>query len=385
MSESRAASGWIVSPRYDLPWFFGGALASVAAIGLVFAARVPIVVLYWIWLLAFDGPHIGAAFTRTYLDRDEWRTRRRVLLVSLLAFAVGPVFLTANLATGTTEPFQLYLGLATLYGYYHVVRQHYGFLALYKARTKDADRIDFHVDRAFLYASCWAPYAYFILTHPRARVLLRLAPDGPNGGLEKAAVAATLVVWGAATLAFLVRLLPRLGERLRRPHVPYLIVTAALYAVTYLVVGRYEPVYAASRGPDQDFLLIQILVTLPHNVQYLGLVWFHNRNRYGSAEGDPGPARAVNRTPARYLAACLAFSGVVYFLSAASTGVFPGIQFFLEAKVGPFTANQLALCAWWGLAFNHYYLDQKIWRIRGDDRLKRALGFPSTATSSSPP
>lgn len=377
MSDATApsASPWIAGRSYDLLWFFGATLASVAAIALFFAARVPIVVLYWTWLLAFDGPHIGAAFTRTYLDRDEWRTRRGVLLASLLAFAVGPVFLAVNLATRSADPFQLYLGLATLYGYYHVVRQHYGFLALYKARTKDADRIDFQVDRAFLYASCWAPYVYFVLTHPRARALLRLAPDGPQGWLEKAAVVATLAAWGAATFAFLVRLLPRLGERLRRPHVPYLIATAALYAATYLVVGRYEPVYAGSRGPDQDFLLIQILVTLPHNIQYLGLVWYHNRNRYGSPEGDPGPARAVNRTMAGYLAACLVFSGVVYLASAASTGVFPGIQLLLDTRVGPFTANQLALCVWWGIAFNHYYLDQKIWRIRGDAGLRRALGF----------
>jgi hypothetical protein len=374
-ASAPAASPWIVGPRYDLAWFFGGILASVAALGLFFAAHVPIVVLYWTWLLAFDGPHIGAAFTRTYADRDEWRTRGRVLVVSLLSFAIGPLCLAANLVTRSAEPFQLFLGFATFYGYYHVVRQHYGFLALYKAKSKDYDKIDFQVDRAFLYASCWAPYVYFILTHPRARVLLRLSPEGPNGAIEKAAIIATLAVWGAATLLFLVRLLPRLGERLRRPHVAYLIANAALYGAIYLLVARYEPVYAASRGPDQDFLLIQLLVTLPHNIQYLGLVWFHNRNRYGSREGDPGPARAVNRSAASFLAACLTFSAIVYFLSAASTGVFPGIQFFLDARVGPFTVNQLGLCAWWGIALNHYYLDQKIWRIRGDDRLKRALGF----------
>ena len=37
------------------------------------------------------------------------------------------------------------------------------------------------------------------------------------------------------------------------------------------------------------------------------------------------------------------------------------------------TWNQIGLCLWWGLAMNHYYLDQKIWRIRGDDELKRSL------------
>src|SRR2546428_4374 len=126
---------WIVSARYDLAWFFGGAAASLLVLGLYFGLGVPIVVLWWTWLLAFDGPHIGAAFTRTYLDRDEWHSRRGMLLISLLSFLVGPLFLLLNLAAGSDQPFLLYLGAATLYGYYHVVRQHYGFLSLYKARN----------------------------------------------------------------------------------------------------------------------------------------------------------------------------------------------------------------------------------------------------------
>src|SRR5881628_3801516 len=116
---------WIVSRRFDLGWFFGGAALSLAVVGLYFGVGLPILVLWWTWLLAFDGPHIAAAFTRTYLDREEWRARRGVLLRGLLIIAVGPLFLLLGLAMGSADPFQLFLGLATLYGYYHIVRQHY--------------------------------------------------------------------------------------------------------------------------------------------------------------------------------------------------------------------------------------------------------------------
>jgi len=376
MSEGATApTPWIVGPRYDLGWFFGGALASVGVLALHFGAHVPIVILYWTWLLGFDGPHIAAAFTRTYADRDEWQNRRGTLVLSLLLFAIGPAFLLLNLLARSPEPFQLFLGIAAFYGYYHVVRQHYGFLALYKARTRESSRIDFQIDRAFLYVTCWAPYVYFLFTHPRARALLRLPPGGPATPWEKAAVFLVLGVWGAVGAAFLVRLAARFKERIRKPYVPYLLIMASLYGVAYVVVARFEPVYAPSRGPDQDFLLLSIVVTIFHNVQYLGLVWFHNRNRYGRADGDPGPAGAINRSPARFLGACLAFSVVIYSLSAAATGVFPGFQLLMETRVGPFTANQLGLCVWWGIGLNHYYLDQKIWRIRGDASLRRNLGF----------
>jgi hypothetical protein len=365
------APRWVVSARYDLAWFFGGALASVGVLALYFGLHVPIVVLFWAWLLGFDGPHIGAAFTRTYADRQEWKSRPRLLLLSLLTFAVGPAFLLLNVVTGRPDPFLLYLGLATFYGYYHVVRQHYGFLALYKARNADVDPVDLRIDRWTLYVGCWAPYAYFLLTHPKARVLLRMAPEGPNGLMEKAAVAASVAVWALALLVFLGRQLTRPRGTSRLPQTAYLLLTTLLYSAVYFVVARFEPVYAASTGPDQDFLLLSVVVVIFHNIQYLGLVWFHNRNRYGSApEGDFGPARSINRSPIRYLLACLAFSAVVYLLFAAWTGVFPAVHLR-----GSATFNQIGLCLWWGLAINHYYLDQKIWRVRGDATLKKNLGL----------
>ena len=120
----------------------------------------------------------------------------------------------------------------------------------------------------------------------------------------------------------------------------------------------------ASNGPDQDFLLISILVVIFHNVQYLGLVWFHNRNRYGESTGH-GLAQLVNRSPAYFLGACALFSAVISFASACATGAFPGCAPFADRQLGPVSWNQIGLCLWWGLAMNHYVLDQKIWRIRG--------------------
>ena len=38
----------------------------------------------------------------------------------------------------------------------------------------NADHRDFRIDKWFLYFGCWVPYVYFMLTHPRARVLMKL-------------------------------------------------------------------------------------------------------------------------------------------------------------------------------------------------------------------
>jgi hypothetical protein len=368
-----AAEGWIVSAPYDLFWFFGGALTSLAVLGL-YLVGVPILLLWWTWLLLFDGPHIAAAFTRTYLDREEWSRRGPLLATSLLAFAVGPVCLVLNLLLGSPDPFLLFLALSAFYGYYHVVRQHYGFLALYGAKGGDHRRLTFHLDKWILYVACWTPYFYFLLSHPRARSLLRLPTRAPAPGVETLLLTALAVVWGAAVVTLVTRAFLGAGPRTDRPKVAYLLTTVVLYSLIYFVVARMEPVYAESSGPDQDFLLLSILVTIFHNVQYLGLVWFHNRNRYRGA-GDFGPARWLGHARSRYLAACALFSLVVYLSFACSTGVFPRCMILPATRVGPFSASQVGLCLWWGLAIHHYWLDQRIWRVRGDSELRRNLGL----------
>jgi len=369
-ATAMAAPRWIVSRRFDLAFFFGGAALSLLFLVLYFAFGAPIVALWWIWLLAFDGPHIGAAFTRTYLDRQEWARRSGLLLISLATFLIGPLFLLFGIVTRSEDPFLLFLGLATFYGYYHVVRQHYGFVALYNAANRTTDRATWSLDRWTLYLGSWLPYAYFLLANPNARALLRLPVASARSPFETVVLATIVAVWVVALCWFVAAYARR--RSLGHPKVAYVLLTVILYGVIYFVISSFEPVYAASTGPDQDFLLLSILIVVFHNVQYMGLVWFHNRNRYSASTGH-GAAQFVNRSPLVYLSACAIFSVVVYLTFACSTGVFPLCAPFGDRRLGPVTWNQVGLCLWWGLAINHYFLDQKIWRIRGDAELKRNL------------
>ena len=361
---------WIVSRPFDLSLFFGGAGLSLLVLVLALVLRAPIVALWWIWLLAFDGPHIGAAFTRTYLDRQEWTRRPGILIGSLATFAIGPLALALAVVTRSDAPFLLFLGFATLYGYYHVVRQHWGFVSLYNARSGARDPEMIALDSATLYLGSWLPYAYFVLSHPRARALVGLPAVSEASLFGRTLLWGLVAVWAATIVRFAWFHLRRrsFGE----PKVAYLLITVLLHGSIYFAISRFEPVYGSSNGPDQDFLLISILVVIFHNVQYLGLVWFHNRNRYGESTGH-GLAQLVNRSPLFFLGACALFSAVVYFGFACGTGVFPGCAPFADRRLGPVSWNQIGLCLWWGLAMNHYVLDQKIWRVRGDSELRHNL------------
>ena len=116
-----------------------------------------------------------------------------------------------------------------------------------------------------------------------------------------------------------------------------------------------------------------------------GAVFGHHLHEIESAFGSTGAmtlcgsvaiaCKSEDRriAPALFLGACALFSLAIYGTFACATGVFPSCQWFGGAGIGGVSWNQIGLCLWWGLAMNHYYLDQKIWRIRGDAALKRSL------------
>lgn len=365
-----ASERWLVSRRFDLAWFFGGSALALLLPALLWVG-VPIAAIFWAWTLLIDGPHIGATLIRTYVDKEEWRTRGAALRWTLLLFLVGPAFLLANVVTGSKEPFRLFLGFSALYGVYHVVRQHYGFMALYRAVRRD-DPSSMRADGWSLYVGCWAPYLYFSATHPVSRALFDLPAEAGVGA--RAFGAACVVAWVMAVVAFVVR-----TARTPRPNAPkagYVLSTLALYGLIFFLVARWEPVQPSPRTPDEAFMLIGIMTAFTHGLQYLALVWVHNRNRYAEEGVDHGLARALNGSLPRYLVALGLFSATLYVGTAVLTGVFPWFHpYDGVALAGSITVNEAALCVWWGLALHHYVLDARIWRVRGDARLKRHLGL----------
>src|SRR5881398_495501 len=81
---------WIISPRDDLVWLIGSVLSSYALLVLYVSGVLPLLPMVALWAILIDAPHVFGTFSRTYFDASEWKTRRRLMLGSLLFFAVGP-------------------------------------------------------------------------------------------------------------------------------------------------------------------------------------------------------------------------------------------------------------------------------------------------------
>src|SRR5947209_4245981 len=124
---------WIISGREDMVWFIGSVASSYALFALYVSGLLPLVPMVAAWAILIDAPHVFATFSRTYFDRTERRARRRLLLGSLVFFFVGPVMILAGAGL-------VFFFLAALWAYYHLVKQHYGFMVLYnKKYTSSTD------------------------------------------------------------------------------------------------------------------------------------------------------------------------------------------------------------------------------------------------------
>src|SRR5499427_10763853 len=112
---------WIISAREDLIWFIGSVAASYALLILYVMGILPLIPMVAGWAIFIDAPHVFGTFSRTYFDASEWQSRKRLLLGSLLFFVIGPALVL--LGAGLTFFF-----VAALWAYYHLVKQHYGFM-----------------------------------------------------------------------------------------------------------------------------------------------------------------------------------------------------------------------------------------------------------------
>ena len=102
---STAAPRWIIDARADVLWFIMPVLTGYLCLYVNVAFGVSSFLIWWFWNVAVNGPHSYATIPRTYLDREEWRKRRTVVLASLLWLLAGPLAIGLSLRTPSMGPF----------------------------------------------------------------------------------------------------------------------------------------------------------------------------------------------------------------------------------------------------------------------------------------
>lgn len=386
---SSVPSPWLFSPARDVACFGGGALLSLGALLAWQAGWVSALTLVVIWYLGLHGPHFWATHSRTFVDRSEWAARRRVLLRSPLWFLAGPAAVGVDLAvrqlTDRTDVFNLYVLAGACWGYHHLVAQHFGFAALYRAKSGHTDRHGMRILKVYIVVSLWIP-ALQILTrspgwlpwNPFARWSVDLLGLPTTTFIFQSLQTGTLWLFVAVQVAFGAHCLRELaGKRLNARAAGVAIVAVALHWLAVRTALEPAPGAMAAAEPsdmgesESYYAFIPVIIAY-HNIQYLALVWQHNRRKYSAADAASrfGLAARVNGNIARYLGYGVLFSLVTLGASYAGIAMLKEHYPVLGVALGS------ALAGW---AFMHYYVDSKIWHLRSDEALRAQLDLPSVS------
>jgi hypothetical protein len=309
------------------------------------------------WAILIDAPHVFGTFSRTYFDRTERQNRKRLLWGSLAFFVVGPVMVWLGFSLA-------FFFVAALWAYYHLVKQHYGFMVLYKKKNGDLAPLDNALDRLLLLFAFNYPFVAFIAQDAEA---MSRVPQVLQASVNTFAM---LLLVGTIVLA-----IAWLGRQLQRA-----VTGQTLNLPKYLLLAAAIPMHwivLLTPMPHKPIAIVAIL-TIYHNLQYHRLIWFHNKkySAGGASINDLrekyGAAEFISRRLLFYIAFGIVF-GLIYqgprqflgYMTLKNSGS-PAQQSF---------ASQLAISFLWGYAFIHYYLDSKIWRVRRDPSVGKALNM----------
>ena len=194
MTGAKRAPG-IFSPAIDLLAF---ALPALASLGVLAATPERAAGgSEWVWVsgvLLIDVAHVWSTLFITYLNPAELRRHpERYALVPAAGWVVGV------LAYSLTGPLWFWRGLAYL-AVFHFVRQQYGWMMLYRARSAERDRAGQWIDGAAIYAATLYPLIWWHAHLPRSFDWF-LPGDFPRGlPLDAALVAG--VIYAACLAAY---------------------------------------------------------------------------------------------------------------------------------------------------------------------------------------
>jgi hypothetical protein len=385
------SSPWIVSRRQDLVWFQGSVLAGVALL-LLFRTLPPLgpgaggahpaLWALLLWGVLFDGTHVFGTYARSYLAptsaSDEAARRGLPGARSWLVLALGPAVAIADHALCARGPsvmgqagalFRFFLLGAYLWAYWHLVRQHYGFLALYRRKAGEPPRARVGLDAAVLWAGCVYPYVRFslgpsyaasglpVLLPPDAALALRFALDVA----ALAAAGALLVAGGAFIVMGTLEgspIPPAQDSAGRSPAPSTRSAGRVRLGPKHLLLAIVIAFHAATFALLDNLLEITAVLTIFHNLQYHRIVWQHERGRGRAPAGGLG----------RYLGLGLAL-GVAWY----------GPRVLGAAAAPSDLLRNVLLGLGWGVAFHHYLVDARIWRVRRAPAVAKALDLGAAA------
>lgn len=346
-------SRWIRSPQFDLSLVSGGAIFTLIVAMVSFQVESLLPWFFWAWIVFFEGSHFWATFSRTYFD-NKFRAENKGFLVGSLVFFLFPaiaLFLDTQSSVSYSTLYGLFIFTWSLY---HNARQHYGFMSIYSHKAGISQE-----SKSLLTTSL-----YMLIGFAQIHFLLNFKVPG-TFGLSGLSSGNTTLTWMLTELPIVLSFLA-LGHfvyslmQVKKEKkdltaiINYVMTCAVFYSMMFYFIAPQD-LFIQGQDGAQKLMLIAIMNSLFHNIQYHAIVWHYGQSRF-KGEKEHGMANLLNSKTINYVLFSVSMGSVFGFI-VWNLGDWPNLN---GIYTGGF--HSWAYIVFFGIIGHHFYLDQKIWR-----------------------
>ncbi|MBC87461.1 MAG: hypothetical protein CL677_09830 [Bdellovibrionaceae bacterium] len=364
---------WLKNPAFDLMFVTGGAFFTLLVAALAFSEPTFMPYILWIWIIAFEGSHFWATFSRTYIDKKYRSENSKVLFGSLVFFAFPGLAVLADSLQSDVSYMTLYGFFIFVWSLYHNAKQHYGFLSIYTGKAKVPEALKAKMVH-LLFWGVGVAQVYFLFNFKSQLVfgLPSVSEMGGSLGFLLGTVPMLISLALFIKLVFLAKEAVGIVGGKALIGLYYVATCLIFYSTMFYFIAPKDLIFQNLTGAE-TLMLIAVMNSLFHNIQYHAIVWYYGNKRFNeqSAENKGyGVARFVNYKLANYMGFSLLMGLVFGFIVwnvgdwPAPTGSWHGVQ-----------SHSWAYILFFGIIGHHFYLDQKIWRPSKSKELRGYLNL----------
>lgn len=413
----------IIGLYYALNYFLNGRV--IEGLGLELSYFITLI----IFSLIFDVRHFFSTYSRTYLDKIYYTENKKWLNTSFLAIIFIPLIAYTVLVSGESLAFDSLLVAAfavritLVLGFYHLIKQNWGFMAIYKNKFKEpADGSD-RWEKLSLLSGSFIPFILLaknkLIWFPNETPFFTPKAEEALYVFDKwhqVSLACFVIALFFALIGFVIKSRPQYTfvsrnlayyffgiflfiQSVLKSGFESTILFCLLAMVSLFIVSISITIYKAIQfgkfntrkwavfigslllynvvlmlPVDNQFLLI-MGITTPHNIQYLKFVNVFNLKQYSNSNANHGIAKTLSKRLGLFLIVSIVFATIFEFFRT-------GARFIPDLMVEPgqafasntvyFLSNALVL-VFISLVLHHYYLDAVIWRVRKDEKLNKNI------------
>lgn len=412
-------------------WIFiiGSSLSGFVLISLYFFLKdivqldieFSFLIVFLLFSILFDDRHLFSTYSRTLFDKSFIQVNKKWFVRSLLFILLLPLISIVILSSSEYFAYDSSIILSvvsritTVLGFYHLVKQNWGFMAIYKKKMNEVENGSDRWEKLLLLSGSFLALAYFSKNNPvwfpGDQVVFN--PD-PNQ------IAYVIAMWKKIALFCLVLGLiftligfskktaneyKFVSRNLAYFFVGIFIFIQLILANSYLAVINVVLVlllilFIVSLGmsiykaKDQVFntkkwlmllsslllyngiliipveynYLLVMAITLPHDIQYLKFVNFFNRKHYKHKDETIGLSKRLSQKVFFFFIVSLVYA-LIFEGLRTGTRMMPLDGFGDTA----FIVRNVILMVFVSLVLHHYYLDAVIWRVRKDEELSKEI------------